>query len=186
MFDGAGQAQNPLFAHFHRAANTRCLAFDPLNVLGFANHQAAGWPFDRFRPAVNHQIRARTIVGMKIFFGRRIDDQRQIVFSRDHCGLLNAEHAFLHAMVRFDVEDRRRAWGDRRRQLIGGALVGITGFHQLTAAERNHGADRCAKVDVVALRQHDFVVLNRRNVQVFQQPVAVFDQHRGHGLGNSC
>ncbi|MNC17187.1 hypothetical protein D3C75_650600 [compost metagenome] len=121
---------------------------------------------------------------MKIFFGGRIDDQRQIVFTRHHCRLLDAEHTFLHAVVRFDVEDRRRAWGDRRCQLIGRAFVGVPGFHQFTAAERHHRTHRCTKVNVVAFRQHNFVVLDRRDVQVFQQPVAVFHQHRRDGLGN--
>ena len=101
-------------------------------------------------------------------------------------GLRDVEHAFLHAVVGFDVEDRRGARGDRRRQLFGRAFVGVARFHQLTAAQRHHGADRRAEVDVVALRQDDFVILYRRNVQVLQQPVAVFHQHRRHRLGNPC
>lgn len=97
------------FAHLHRAANARRLALHPLNVLGFANHQAAGWAFDRLRAAVDHQIGAGSVIGMQIFFRRGINDQRQVVFTRDNRRLLDAEHAFLHAVVRFNVEDSRRA-----------------------------------------------------------------------------
>ena len=122
---------------------------------------------------------------MQIFFRRGIDDERQVVFTCDNRRLLDAEHAFLHAVVRFDVHDRRRARGNRRRQLIGGTFVGVARFHQPAAAQRHHGAHRRAKIHVVAFRQNDLVVLNRGDVQVFQQPVAVFHQHRGHGLGNA-
>ncbi len=37
----------------------------------------------------------------------------------------------------------------------------------------------------MAFRQDDLVVFNRGHVQVFQQPVAVFDQHRRHRLGDA-
>ncbi|MNC13810.1 hypothetical protein D3C75_615660 [compost metagenome] len=107
------------------------------------------------------------------------------MFTRHDGRLLYAEHAFLHAVVGFDIQDRRRARGDRRRQLIGGAFVGVARFHQPAAAQRHHRAHRGTKVDVMAFRQHDFVILNRGDVQVFQQPVAVFHQHRRHRLGNA-
>lgn len=109
VFDGAGQAKNALFTHLHGAANPRRLALHPLNVLGLADHQPAGGAFDRLRTAVDHRVRAGAVVRVQIFFRRGIDDERQVVFTCDNRRLLDAEHAFLHAVVRFDVHDRRRA-----------------------------------------------------------------------------
>ena len=184
MFNGAGQAENALFTHFHRPANPHRLAFNPLDVLRFADHQPAGRPFNRFRAAVDNQVGAHAVVALQIFFRRRIDDQRQVMLARHFRGLRDVEHAFLHAVVGFDVQNRRGARSDRRRQLLGRAFIGVARFHQLTAAQRHHRANRRAEVDVVALRQHDFVIFNRGNVQVLQQPVAVFHQHRRYRLGN--
>ncbi len=105
--------------------------------------------------------------------------------ARHHRSLLHAEHTFLHAVVRFDIENSRRARRNGRRQLRGGTFVGVTGFHQFAAAQRHHRSHRRAKVDVVALWQDDFVIFNRCNVQVFQQPVAVLNQDRGNRLGKA-
>jgi hypothetical protein len=55
-------------------------------------------------------------------------------------------------VVGFDVEDRRGARGDRRRQLFGRAFVGVARFHQLTACVQKSMLNVAQAAEVA--RQH--------------------------------
>ncbi|CQR23914.1 Uncharacterised protein [Yersinia enterocolitica] len=68
-----------------------------------------------------------------------------------HC-LLNRQNAFLHTMVGFYVQDSRCIWRDRGFKLFRQTFIGVSGFHNFTAAECHHGIDWRTKVNVMALR----------------------------------
>ncbi|MOA18878.1 hypothetical protein D3C78_1392210 [compost metagenome] len=109
------------------------------------------------------------------------------MFTCHHHRLFNGKNAFLHAVVRLDIENGGSLRRDAGFELLGRALVGVTRLDYFAASQRDHGVDRRAEVDVMATRQHDFPRYgNRRRVQIHQQVGVVFDDQCRYRLGDTC